>query len=668
MPFSQLSSSRSIVNGHTITIEQAPLVDRLDTERPQYCVNIFVDGSDIPKVRKFFDPISFREYEDCSKYLDCVLEDGTYTDENAELMSQKVTQYGSDLFNGLGLGPISDDLKGAEVAIEIVESGPINGFVNNIHRIRWEQLENENLWVEGSQPDQLKTVSVRRIVPPVRKKVEKHKEIRRTIGSREKESGRINILLIIARRLKKENDGKYYEIDPAITISHILQMKRRLEKEKAPHQIALEVVRPGTFAALKFHLETKPVGYFDIVHFDLHGAVRQDSRYALMHDVLLLSPMTMLQYRSSSHKAYLKFLSEDPNNNRLVEIPAECVAKLLSERGVTCSVLNACKSASPEKGNSSNLSHLFAGYNSFKILAMSYNISETAIKLLCEEFYNCLFSCQQSFSEAASRARKALRDDDVRMYPRVVLPDWFVPVTYAFNDDGLIIKNSWRNKWRRSQLYLHLPERNASSGSSFVSSQATEAYSDNMTFKGLHMTDLEFERQLILNRVIRISGPASIENKKHLDCLSDLWKVTHFSWPFKFSAYEYLNGQEKLLEAVSNYIWGNTGSSQQLPVALKNTTEGREMPRPIIIIEDAESLFETDMSNDQLNLRSKLNAFLVDVYITQDETYGSMFRTPYLIFVSIKDIQAASIAVFGRLGGVQFSRTDQLERVEYKYK
>jgi hypothetical protein len=56
-------------------------------------------------------------------------------------------------------------------------------------------------------------------------------------------------------------------------------MKRALENRNLAHSIALEIVRPGTFEAFKRHLKTRPKGYFDIVHFDVHGRVTSTTRY-----------------------------------------------------------------------------------------------------------------------------------------------------------------------------------------------------------------------------------------------------------------------------------------------------------------------------------------------------------------------------------------------------
>ena len=56
-------------------------------------------------------------------------------------------------------------------------------------------------------------------------------------------------------------------------------VKSRLRSTKAVIDLNLEVVRPGTWEALKQHLEKSHRihgrGYFHMIHFDVHGKVKE---------------------------------------------------------------------------------------------------------------------------------------------------------------------------------------------------------------------------------------------------------------------------------------------------------------------------------------------------------------------------------------------------------
>jgi hypothetical protein len=360
------------------------------------------------------------------------------------------------------------------------------------------------------------------------------------------------------------------------------------------------------------------------------------------------------------HQAFLQFAHEDSKIKTLKDIRAEDVAKMLHQYKVPCAVLNACKSACPEAGDSGNLSRLFAENNSLRILAMSFKIAGTAIELLIERFYTRLFDDLDSFSDAASRARTHLREtpDRTRDPPTLQVKDWFVPVTYAYNEDGIILGAQLPLKPR---YRLHIPRRSTktsnkstSSASSWISSR-TSVEHDPRSFLQLEMSDLAFERELMYNTVIRVSGPASAENHNWISYLSDIWRMTNFSEPFDLDAEAFLGSDHAAssrYEDVRNYIWGEDCSSRSLPTWLQNNDVGNNQPRPIIIIRNADALFQNMDIPYRSNLRQKLNKFLEEAYLNPDE-YPN-FRAPFLIFISIENIQQKSIdeAAFPLLGGV----------------
>ncbi|KAL9075570.1 MAG: hypothetical protein Q9161_001643 [Pseudevernia consocians] len=107
--------------------------------------------------------------------------------------------------------------------------------------------------------------------------------------------------------------------------------RKNLNTQQSTSPINLEMVRPGTYEALQEKLESttreKGRGYFHIVHFDLHGRVR-------------------------NHTAHLRFTDKDRGYD---DKPASVVAELLVANGVHSVVMNACESATASKGMDANM-------------------------------------------------------------------------------------------------------------------------------------------------------------------------------------------------------------------------------------------------------------------------------------------------------------------------
>ena len=75
--------------------------------------------------------------------------------------------------------------------------------------------------------------------------------------------GQINILIVYARPQGTRD------------VPHRLASSAVLEAAaKSRRLIHIDIVRPGTFEAFIEHLNTKPVGCYQLVHFDVHGVQR----------------------------------------------------------------------------------------------------------------------------------------------------------------------------------------------------------------------------------------------------------------------------------------------------------------------------------------------------------------------------------------------------------
>lgn len=88
------------------------------------------------------------------------------------------------------------------------------------------------------------------------------------------------ILLVVARNINTEKSNKppstnhrhlTFDIDPFLISEPLLEAISDLPEDL---DVCLEVCRPGSWNALERTLREKERGYYDLVHFDMHGAVR----------------------------------------------------------------------------------------------------------------------------------------------------------------------------------------------------------------------------------------------------------------------------------------------------------------------------------------------------------------------------------------------------------
>jgi hypothetical protein len=98
--------------------------------------------------------------------------------------------------------------------------------------------------------------TIQRIPPPPRSlETAIHLSLRET-----KAENAFNILVVSAR---PQLD---HDIPHRFVSSIIVQVA-----QAAGERVRVELVRPGIFEAFEKHIDSRPPGFFDIVHFDLHG-------------------------------------------------------------------------------------------------------------------------------------------------------------------------------------------------------------------------------------------------------------------------------------------------------------------------------------------------------------------------------------------------------------
>jgi hypothetical protein len=150
--------------------------------------------------------------------------------------------------------------------VDIFESfGKDHGASDSLQSLSWELLEQLELWfgffskitVRRSSPQQLDNNHPVLTAPTT---------ITRTL----------NVLAVIARNTEI-NSAAYQDVSPFAALDVLLGMRKLLEQHPEALQLRVEVVRPGTFDALKRHLrastDTQGTGFYHLIHLDMHGRV-----------------------------------------------------------------------------------------------------------------------------------------------------------------------------------------------------------------------------------------------------------------------------------------------------------------------------------------------------------------------------------------------------------
>ncbi|KAI0515484.1 hypothetical protein F5B22DRAFT_607474 [Xylaria bambusicola] len=417
--------------------EVEPTTDRPNGER-MCSVRIVVDGECIWQSLQIQDP--FRE--DDKKLYDWYLEtyplpppqpmtpDEVYSQRDeahefqcrADIVQTKLEQYGEQLHKSLKIEAFKF-LNTQYLHINIWEAQKCSETTRSfgIHQILWENLEKPHIWRSTSIMASRLQVAVKRIVmaPPCPGLPWESRRVTR--------KSPLRVLLVVARNLRKTAENRYEDLKPHIAQIHLLSVQDDLVPLWFSPQVELHIARPGSYSALEEILTEEGKGYFDLVHFDLHGDTNDD-------------PLN----------AYLWFASENIDETQLVKRKAEDVADLLAKTGVRCVATNACRTAVSYERREANMCQIFIDKGISHVSGMSHNICTDAVDLFYWGFYSALITKGFKFAEAASQGRKSLRLDKHRNFvASKQLVDWCVPVTYMC-PDGQVCGQGYSPFWIRS--------------------------------------------------------------------------------------------------------------------------------------------------------------------------------------------------------------------------
>ncbi|KXK60422.1 hypothetical protein AWW66_18985 [Micromonospora rosaria] len=245
----------------------------------------------------------------------------------------------------------------------------------------------------------------------------------------------LNILVVTARPNGRSDVG--YR-----TISRpLLEGLRRAERP-----VVVDLVRPGTWQALRQHLRWKTKlhgsGHYQVIHFDVHGAVagfaeltrsRAAERYTFSGYTFTSRPAAF-----EGERAFLFFETEE--EGRAEAVSAHEVADLLAEHRVPVAVLNACQSAK-EPASESSLAQRLVAAGVPVAIGMAYSVTVSAAQLAMPLLYAALTQGDDLIG-AVQAARRSLFDAKGRRAyfdQQLDLEDWVLPVFFSQQDVRLAL-------------------------------------------------------------------------------------------------------------------------------------------------------------------------------------------------------------------------------------
>ncbi len=441
------------------------------------------------------DPFSEVEEQQLAWYFEDHLRFPFTRKVQAKAAAGSIITYGEALF-----GQVFADREAYAIYKDHLQAGLNNVQLEiagspQFHTLHWEALKDPHL----PQPLVLQVIMMRKNLRP--------SAVRATV----RPSPTINLLIVTSRPFGKQDVG--YR-----TISR--PMVETLGRANIPVQI--EILRPGTYKALENHLReisaTHGVGYYHVIHFDVHGAVlsyaelqqeQEASRYLYnqRYGRQDLQPFEGV-------KAFLALEGEQANQADLVE--AAELADLLISRQVPIAILNACQSGKQIGASETSLGSRLMQAGVQMVLAMGYSVTVSAAELLMKTLYTHLFA-SDDLSIAIRHARTELYNHKARRAyfdQQIDLEDWLLPVVYQNQPLRLGVREFTPQE--REDFYAHQAEL-----------ARTAPREPRYGFVGRDLDILHIEKRLLTRRnILLIRGMGGAGKTTLLQHLSSWWRTT----------------------------------------------------------------------------------------------------------------------------------------------
>lgn len=413
---------------------------------------------------------------------------------------KRITKYGEILFQQIFGNPdiyalyrdcLRDGLH--KTSVEIVGSP-------DFHRLHWEALKDPKFDLPLATQA---TILRKNIIP-------------QPLPAIMRSSPTINVLIITARPFGKGDVGYRTISRPLVEELH-----------QANLPVRIEILRPGTYKALDNHLRDMTnehgVGYYHIVHFDVHGAILtyeqvqqvQEEQNKRANRYQYASPYgrpSIALYEGGSAFLFL----EDEQDNIADPVEATSLANLLQRHQIPIAILNACQSGKQVGDRESSLGNMLVQAGMQLVLAMSYSITVSAAQLMMRTLYSKLFA-NNDLPTAIRYARQELYNSKERrayFNQYIELEDWLLPVLYQ-NQVLHLTTRAFTPEEHRA-YYLRESERYPAPKTTYK-------------FVGRDLDILQIEKALLTRRnILLIRGMGGAGKTTLLHHLGYWWQTTGF--------------------------------------------------------------------------------------------------------------------------------------------
>lgn len=395
-------------------------IEEVSSQEQQWSASVsFNNGPRYPAT--IHDPFSPEQENELEWYFEEHLRFPFTNQVKAQRAATSIQTYGEHLFNQIfadrqAYSTYKGCLQAGLSTLQIEIAGS-----PAFHALHWEALKDPDL----PHPLSLQTIIVRKnlVTSPVQATVHP--------------SPTINLLIVTARPSGRQDVG--YR-----TISR--PMVEALRQAGIPVQI--EILRPGTYEALDKHLREvttrRGVGYYHVIHFDVHGAV-------LPYAELQQEPQAnhyVYQPRYGrpdlkpyeDEKAFLFF--EQEQGHKADPVEASELAALLISHQIPIAILNACQSGKQIGASETSLGSRLMQAGVQLVLAMGYSVTVSAAESMMQALYQQLFA-NRELSSAICAARQELYNQKKRrayFNQAIDLEDWLLPVVYQNQPQSLHVR------------------------------------------------------------------------------------------------------------------------------------------------------------------------------------------------------------------------------------
>jgi tetratricopeptide (TPR) repeat protein len=536
------------------------------------------------------DPFKEEEEKELEWYFEEHLRFPFIDTVRARNAGQSVTTYGETLFKQVFGDPdvyaaYKQCLTAGANTLQIEIAGS-----PSFHRWHWEALKDPRL----PQALALQATMVRKNVVP------------QAISATMRQSPTINLLVVVARPSGRRDVG-YRTISRPLVES--------LRQTNVPVQI--DILRPGTYKALDNHLREvtarHSVGYYHIVHFDMHGALLP---YAQFQE----GPPEVSSYvyknrygrgplqEYTGYKAFLAFEDEQSDQADLAE--AGELAQLLTTHQIPVAILNACQSGKQVEASETSLGSRLMQAGVQLVLAMGYSVTTSAAEILMKKLYGQLFD-KHDLATAISHARQELYNNkERRAYfdQTILLEDWLLPVVY-------------QNQPQHLTPHPFEPDESAR----YYGQQAEryKATEPGYGFVGRDLDILQIEKRLLTKKnILLICGMGGAGKTTLLQHLGQWWQTTGFVEHVFYFGYDtrawtrqqLLTNLAKALLTDVEYV----RDFQPLPLASQQVMISQKLrsTRHLLILDNLESITGSHMAIRHTLSRKEqtaLHSFLKDL-------------------------------------------------------